>query len=75
MTLLASCATTEYVTKTEIRTLTPPSSLLEPTPEPIIPEPLTYRGLGKLLIEYKNALRQSNLDKAGIVDWVESQEQ
>ena len=69
--MLASCATTEYVTKTEVKVLTPPSSLLEPTPEPTIPDPLTYRGLGKLLIEYKNALRQSNADKSAVTRWIE----
>ncbi|SET79991.1 hypothetical protein SAMN04487962_12533 [Marinobacter segnicrescens] len=69
--LLQSCATTEYVTKTEIQVLTPPTSLLEPTPEPVIPNPLTYRGLGKVLIEYKNALKQSNADKSAVIRWIE----
>lgn len=73
---LMLCAT-GCAPKVETVVLTPPESLMQPTPHPELPEALIYtdnlreyaRAATLAIARYSEALDKSNADKAGISAW------
>lgn len=68
------CASTPSpTTKTEVRRVTPPESLTEPTARPPI-RVETNADLAKVLTRYVEAVRTCNGDKAAIRAWADGVE-
>ncbi|EDQ2533306.1 peptidase [Salmonella enterica subsp. enterica] len=63
--LLNGCGSTRTV-YAQVPTMPLPVNLLAETPQPVIPNPLTYGGSLDLNVSLLSALGQCNLDKAGI---------
>ncbi|WP_143360953.1 Rz1-like lysis system protein LysC [Escherichia coli] len=63
--LLTGCGSTRTV-YVQVPTMPLPANLLAETPQPVIPNPLTYGGSLDLNISLLSALWQCNLDKVGI---------
>nr|WP_249923960.1 peptidase [Escherichia coli] len=63
--LLTGCGSTRTV-YVQVPTMPLPANLLAETPQPVIPNPLTYGDSLDLNVSLLSALWQCNLDKAGI---------
>ncbi|MEA1079536.1 Rz1-like lysis system protein LysC [Marinobacter qingdaonensis] len=68
---LSSCATTEYVTRTEVEVLAPPAALLVSRTAPELSCKPTYREVVESLLMHRELLKQSNLDKLAMQKWIE----
>ncbi|MFQ8066963.1 peptidase [Escherichia coli] len=65
MSLLTGCGSTRTV-YVQVPTMPLPTNLLAETPQPVIPNPLTYGASLELNVSLLSALGQCNIDKAGI---------